>query len=126
MKKEDSDAQIDAMRESGGIDDSAKDEKFIGAYVKDPIVGKHDWIYDLDLTSLYPSIIMSLNISPETKMTKVEDWDIERYIKGLDESYTIMGKNVSKDRFQQFIKDLELGTTDVFYVNGDSLSALSL
>ena len=105
MKKEDSDAQIDAMRESGGIDDSAKDEKFIGAYVKDPIVGKHDWIYDLDLTSLYPSIIMSLNISPETKMTKVEDWDIERYIKGLDESYTIMGKTVSRDRFQQFIKD---------------------
>ena len=40
------------------------EEKFIGAYVKEPIVGKYDWIYDLDLTSLYPSIIMTLNISP--------------------------------------------------------------
>ena len=105
LKKEDSDRMLDSMRESGGIDEGAKDEKFIGAYVKDPIVGKHDWIYDLDLTSLYPSIIMSLNISPETKMAKVEDWDIERYIKGLDESYTIMGKTVQRDRFQQFIKD---------------------
>jgi DNA polymerase elongation subunit (family B) len=91
LKKEDSDRMLDSMRESGGIAEGAKDEKFIGAYVKDPIVGKHDWIYDLDLTSLYPSIIMSLNISPETKMAKVEDWDIERYVKGLDESYTIMG-----------------------------------
>ena len=33
------------------------EEKFIGAYVKEPIVGKYDWIYDLDLTSLYPSIL---------------------------------------------------------------------
>ena len=36
------------------------EEKFIGAYVKAPIVGKYEWIYDLDLTSLYPSIIMTL------------------------------------------------------------------
>jgi len=47
------------------------EEKFIGAYVKEPIVGKYDWIYDLDLTSLYPSIIMTLNISPETKVGRL-------------------------------------------------------
>ena len=57
-------------------------EKFIGAYVKEPIVGKYDWIYDLDLTSLYPSIIMTLNISPETKIGKISNWDAEQYIKG--------------------------------------------
>ena len=51
------------------------EEKFIGAYVKPPIVGKYEWIYDLDLTSLYPSIIMTLNISPETKIGKINDWD---------------------------------------------------
>ena len=27
-------------------------------HVKVYIVGKYDWVYDLDLTSLYPSIIM--------------------------------------------------------------------
>ena len=51
------------------------EEKFIGAYVKPPIVGKYEWIYDLDLTSLYPSIIMTLNISTETKIGKINNWD---------------------------------------------------
>lgn len=37
-----------------------------GAYVKPPIVGLHRWIVTLDATSLYPSIIMGKNISPET------------------------------------------------------------
>jgi DNA polymerase elongation subunit (family B) len=66
-----------AMKEVGA-------EKFIGAYVKDPIVGKYDWVYDLDLTSLYPSIIMTLNISPEMKFAKVisPEWDATKYIKG--------------------------------------------
>ena len=47
----------------------------LSTYVKDPIVGKYDWVYDLDLTSLYPSIIMTLNISPESKVGKINNWD---------------------------------------------------
>ena len=46
-----------------------------GAYVMAPIPGLYKWIYDLDLTSLYPSIIMTLNISPETKIGVVNGWD---------------------------------------------------
>ena len=69
------------------------EEKFIGAYVKEPIVGKYDWIYDLDLTSLYPSIIMSLNISPETKVGKIEKWDPEQWIKGEELDYKLVGKD---------------------------------
>ena len=45
----------------------SKDEKYAGAYVKEPITGKHDWIVSFDLASLYPSIIRWLNLSPETK-----------------------------------------------------------
>jgi DNA polymerase elongation subunit (family B) len=37
-----------------------------GAYVKEPRTGFYNWIVSLDATSLYPSIMMSLNISPET------------------------------------------------------------
>ena len=37
-----------------------------GAYVKDPVVGFHDWIASFDLNSLYPHLIMQYNISPET------------------------------------------------------------
>ena len=44
-----------------------KDEQYAGAYVKDPLVGKHDWVVSFDLNSLYPHLIMQYNISPETK-----------------------------------------------------------
>lgn len=45
---------------------SHKDEKYEGAYVKDPIIGKHDWVVSFDLNSLYPHLIMQYNVSPET------------------------------------------------------------
>jgi len=45
-----------------------KDTQYAGAYVKDPIVGKHDWIVSFDLNSLYPHLIMQYNISPDTKV----------------------------------------------------------
>jgi DNA polymerase elongation subunit (family B) len=57
------------------------DEKFIGAYVQPPQRGKHDWVFDLDITSMYPSVIMSLNISPETKMGKLNGWDAEDFMR---------------------------------------------
>jgi DNA polymerase elongation subunit (family B) len=56
-----------------------KNEKYAGAYVKEPVPGVYDWVVSLDLTSLYPSLIMQFNISPETL---------------LDEKYP----NVSVDR----------------------------
>ena len=45
---------------------SSKDEKYAGAYVKEPIPGKYDWVVSFDLNSLYPHLIMQYNISPET------------------------------------------------------------
>ena len=45
---------------------SNKDEKYAGAYVKEPIPGKYDWVVSFDLNSLYPHLIMQYNISPET------------------------------------------------------------
>ena len=47
-------------------DRSEKIDKFAGAYVKEPNPGVYDWVVSLDLTSLYPSLIMQYNISPET------------------------------------------------------------
>jgi DNA polymerase elongation subunit (family B) len=43
-----------------------KDEKYEGAYVKEPIPGLYDWVVSFDLNSLYPHLIMQYNISPET------------------------------------------------------------
>ena len=45
---------------------SGKDQKYAGAYVKEPIAGKYDWVVSFDLNSLYPHLIMQYNISPET------------------------------------------------------------
>ena len=45
---------------------SHKNEKYAGAYVKEPIPGKYDWVVSFDLNSLYPHLIMQYNISPET------------------------------------------------------------
>ena len=45
---------------------SDKNEKYAGAYVKEPSPGKYDWVVSFDLNSLYPHLIMQYNISPET------------------------------------------------------------
>ena len=46
--------------------ESRKDEKYAGAYVKEPKPGLYDWVVSFDLNSLYPHLIMQYNISPET------------------------------------------------------------
>ena len=66
------------------------DDKFVGAYVQSPQRGKHDWVFDLDITSMYPSVIMSLNVSPETKMGKLKGWNVEEFMKGTKKTYTLM------------------------------------
>jgi len=91
-------------------DGSDGEGKFTGAYVKEPKPGLYKWVYDLDLTSLYPSIIMSINISPETKIGKLKDYSAEDHMKGRLETYTIMDVDgnefptLSKDKFNAFIE----------------------
>jgi len=43
-----------------------KSDKFVGAFVKEPVPGSYDYVVSMDLTSLYPHIMMGLNISPDT------------------------------------------------------------
>lgn len=50
---------IDPIREN------SKSEQYAGAYVKEPITGYHEHIVSYDVTSLYPSLIVQYNISPE-------------------------------------------------------------
>ena len=49
---------------------SDKEDKYAGAYVKEPIAGKYNWVVSFDLNSLYPHLIMQYNISPETLVEK--------------------------------------------------------
>lgn len=42
-----------------------------GAFVMEPKPGKYDWVVSFDAASLYPSIIMQYNLSPETMVPGV-------------------------------------------------------
>jgi DNA polymerase elongation subunit (family B) len=57
-----------------------KESSYVGAYVKDPIVGMHKWIMSFDLNSLYPHLIMQYNISPETFINEKQVISIEDII----------------------------------------------
>ena len=89
--------KMEQLKESG-------EQGFIGAFVKDPIPGRYEWMYDLDLTSLYPSIIMTLNISPETKIAKITDWSAEEFLRGNKDEYNINGEIVSKEKLKAFLE----------------------
>ena len=47
--------------------------KYVGGYVADPEKGAHEWVESFDATSLYPSIMIGWNISPETKLGTIND-----------------------------------------------------
>ena len=91
-------------------DGSDGEGKFTGAYVKEPKPGLYKWVYDLDLTSLYPSIIMSINISPETKIGKLKGYSAEQHMKGNLETYSIVDDSgnefppLPKEKFLKFIE----------------------
>jgi DNA polymerase elongation subunit (family B) len=71
---------------------SEKDVQYAGAYVKDPIVGKHDWVVSYDLNSLYPHLIMQYNISPETKIETNDDrfgMGVDNILKSSSQEYHV-------------------------------------
>jgi len=68
---------------------NSKTAAFEGAYVKEPQVGKHNWVASFDLNSLYPHLMMQYNISPETL---IESSDY------TSEMRQVITKTVSVDR----------------------------
>jgi len=78
------------------------EEGFEGAYVKAPKPGRYEWVFDLDLTSMYPNIIISLNISPETKIAVIEriEYD-DQYVADrraeLTEDYNNLSDSTQKE-----------------------------
>jgi len=51
-----------------------------GAYVAYPKKGLHDWIASMDLNSLYPSVIRSLNMDPATVVGQLKQNHTEDYL----------------------------------------------
>ena len=79
-------------------------EEYAGGYLKDPVPGLYEWVIDLDFTSLYPSIIRSLNMGIETLVGRVvnrdkfdNQWSL-RELKAMDPNKMIEIEKVKKDR----------------------------
>jgi DNA polymerase elongation subunit (family B) len=79
-------------------------EEYAGGYLKDPTPGLYEWVIDLDFTSLYPSIIRSLNMGIETLVGRVvnrdkfdNQWSLKE-LKSMDPSKTVTIEKVKKDR----------------------------
>ena len=85
-------------------DRSQKNDKYAGAYVKEPIPGKYDWVVSFDLNSLYPHLIMQYNISPETlRETKHPSASVEGF---LNEEVVIDGDYAVCANGAQYRKDV--------------------
>jgi DNA polymerase elongation subunit (family B) len=79
-------------------------EEYAGGYLKDPVPGLYEWVIDLDFTSLYPSIIRSLNMGIETLVGRVvnrdkfdNQWSLKE-LKSMDPSKVVTIEKVKKDR----------------------------
>ena len=84
---------------------SKKDEKYAGAYVKEPVPGKYDWVVSFDLNSLYPHLIMQYNISPETLWeTRHPSANVERL---LNQEVDLSGKFAVCANGAQYRKDIK-------------------
>lgn len=108
--------EMERRKESG-------EEGFTGAFVKDPVTGLHDWVFSLDIQSLYPSIIMSLNISPETKCGRVLSFDMNKHLSGKLDKYQVSYDNLSgihhfnKQQFLEFLETegLSISSNGILY-----------
>jgi len=72
--------------------DMGINEKFKGAYVRDPVPGLHSWVVDMDFASMYPNIIISCNIGPDTYIAKIDEQIAYDYVYKKDnvpKSFTI-------------------------------------
>jgi DNA polymerase elongation subunit (family B) len=79
-----------------------KDAAYVGAYVKDPIIGAHKWIASFDLNSLYPHLIMQWNISPETLVEPKDYTDIQRNTLTKTNVDTLLNKEVDTSNLGDF------------------------
>jgi len=85
-----------------------------GAYVGEPRSGFQENIVSFDANSLYPNVMISLNMSPETKVGKIEDKNGDnvtiRHVNG--KTFTI-----DNSKFIEFIKneDIAISKANVLF-----------
>lgn len=74
---------------------ATKDRKFRGALVKEVIPGAYEWSVSYDFSSLYPSIIRQLNVSPETMSKFMSGIGPDDFMRGDIDLPLLKKKNVT-------------------------------
>ena len=78
-----------------------KSSNFEGAYVKDPILGAHNWVVNFDLNSLYPHLIMQYNLSPETLISEGLPRELEEIRMSVPGVDGLVNQSVSLESLQK-------------------------
>lgn len=106
-------AMIQGYRIPTFKNDSIRDE-YVGGYVHEPERGLCESVVSIDANSLYPNTIITLNISPETKIGKI--------IEQSEDSFTIKLSNekvvtLCKEKFNKLItkEQLSISKYNVLY-----------
>jgi DNA polymerase elongation subunit (family B) len=81
---------------------SQKNEKYAGAYVKEPKPGKYDWVVNFDLNSLYPHLIMQFSVSPETLVSMD---NINNRIAELENNLQIITMSENRKKHSKIIEN---------------------
>lgn len=84
-------------------------KRAVGGYVKEPETGLHENIVQFDFRSLYPSIIISKNVSPDTLMAE----NVQGVIECIDEEIDIQESNDNYNCAEE--KDIENETDNDKY-----------
>lgn len=86
--------------------------KFGGAFVLLPQAGLHDWLASIDVTSLYPSSMRTINISPDTLVGQLINYsdDYEKLLRNSGEYITARFEDGSEsemttDEWQTYLKE---------------------
>ena len=86
------------------LDEIIELSEYAGGYLKDPEPGLYEWVIDLDFTSLYPSIIRSLNIGIETLVGRIQNkhktdnqWSLDE-LKNMDPNTPVIVEKLLSDR----------------------------
>lgn len=100
--------------------------KFPGAYVQDPITGIHNYVFDLDYKSLYPSLVLTYNIGVNTFLMKFENrtfgYDLSYDINNLPDRFNIVKDPLYKKEVVEYTKEQLLNEIKennlVYTING--------
>jgi DNA polymerase elongation subunit (family B) len=84
-------------------------KEYVGGYVHEPERGLRKSLVSYDANSLYPNTIITLNISPETKIGKILESNDDEYIINLINNKTI---SLTKEKFLKLVEKEKICISD--------------